>query len=228
MKKPQRKSIWEQGPALLSHFLYPFFVRFSPNLITFISGVVGLLSIAYAGVSNQHHFSFIPAVGLLIFLVLDFIDGDVARHTGKKSAFGAWFDPLIDKTVEAGVFLCILSAVSLQTSLNIQNIYQVFASYCAFSILQFSLVMDRLIRTDSSQGVSPNVGLQENRKFDLLRKVYEHLCRHTVLNHCALILTFSIGVGLNEFLALSHLYFYWTIYSFSLVILPRLVKQSLS
>ena len=228
MKRPQRKSIWEQGPALLSQILYPYFLGFSPNLITAVSGMAGLFSISYVIINSQHYFSAIPAAGLLIFIVLDFVDGDVARHSGRKSAFGAWFDPLIDKIVEAGVFLCILSAASQQTNLTNNNFYQVFGSYCAFSILQFSLVMDRLIKTDIPRGKASPISSSKNKRVGHLMKIYELLSRHTVLNHCALILTFTIGVALNEFLMLIHLYFYWALFSFSLVIFPRLLKQFVS
>ncbi len=93
-----------------------FFIKvgLSPNLITVASIIAGT---ACAVLYIQHNYI---AGSLCLFLsaVLDLIDGTVARKTGSETPFGAVFDWIADKYVDAIVIACAgLSAVPIISGL---------------------------------------------------------------------------------------------------------------
>lgn len=89
----------------LSKPITAFSVRFgiSPNLITFISLLIGFYS-AYL-FSQQEYL-----IGALLFqlsLIVDCSDGEVARYTRKFSNFGRWFDASTDRVKEYTVYAAL-------------------------------------------------------------------------------------------------------------------------
>jgi archaetidylinositol phosphate synthase len=75
----------------------------SPNQLTFISLLCGIASaLLYAG---QH--VYLAAGMLLLSGLFDFIDGGVARISGRTSSFGAAIDWIIDKYVDCLVLIGI-------------------------------------------------------------------------------------------------------------------------
>ena len=92
--------------SVLSRPLIPWFVRlrFSPNAITGLSALFGLL----AGFSLALGTARMGGVGAVCFLlsnVLDECDGKVARLTNRSSRLGALLDTLADCVVHAAFFL---------------------------------------------------------------------------------------------------------------------------
>lgn len=86
----------------LSKPITSFSVKFgiSPNLITFISLIVGFYC-AYLFSQSQY------LAGAIIFqlsLIIDCSDGEVARYTRKFSDFGRWFDASTDRVKEYLVY----------------------------------------------------------------------------------------------------------------------------
>lgn len=93
-----------------------FFCRIgvTPNQVSLLALFFGLLS-AYLFFRQMF-----PAgsVALLISAILDLVDGAVARQTSKQTRFGAVFDWIVDKYVDALVLLGIgLSGIAIITRL---------------------------------------------------------------------------------------------------------------
>lgn len=84
----------------------------SPNVITILSLLAGL-ACAY----NYACSSFlIGSVFLFISAILDLLDGTVARHSGKETRFGAVFDWIADKYIDAIVIIGVgISAIPIVT-----------------------------------------------------------------------------------------------------------------
>lgn len=78
----------------LANFLVPFFVRlrFSPNQVTFLSLITGLL----ASYLVFHRYFFWGTLIAIVAIIFDCCDGQVARLTGKTSPFGRGMDGLCD------------------------------------------------------------------------------------------------------------------------------------
>ncbi|MBI2583588.1 MAG: CDP-alcohol phosphatidyltransferase family protein [Candidatus Aenigmarchaeota archaeon] len=75
----------------------------SPNMISLLVLVTGLAAayMIYTG-------SFAPAIILILVSgILDFLDGAVAKATGRTTKFGGILDSTIDKTTEIAVYLAI-------------------------------------------------------------------------------------------------------------------------
>ena len=79
------------------------FVRLhlSPNQLSLLSLVAGFACMALF--ATQHFFS--GALLLFASAVLDLVDGSVARLTNRHSCFGAVFDWIVDKYVDAAALL---------------------------------------------------------------------------------------------------------------------------
>jgi phosphatidylglycerophosphate synthase len=84
--------------------------RVTPNAITTLALILGLLSAwLYALGGSATHFG-----GALFMLacLFDHADGELARMTGRTSAFGHYYDLIADALVLTALFLCIGAGLS--------------------------------------------------------------------------------------------------------------------
>jgi len=84
--------------------------RFVPNILTFIRlglTIVFLAMILYSPkVSNRPFFLDIAFVLFVIAGLTDIVDGHVARRYNATTKFGRIIDPLVDKILVCGAFIC--------------------------------------------------------------------------------------------------------------------------
>lgn len=78
-------------------------LRVSPNQITLISFAIGLLS-AYEFSRGDFRSIFTGAILLQLSIIVDCVDGELARYTRKFSQLGAWLDAITDRIKEYLVF----------------------------------------------------------------------------------------------------------------------------
>jgi len=78
-------------------------LRVTPNQITLISFAIGLLS-AYEFSRGDFWSIFAGALLLQLSIIIDCVDGELARYTRKFSALGAWLDAITDRIKEYLVF----------------------------------------------------------------------------------------------------------------------------
>lgn len=87
-----------------------FMLRFIPNILTlgrFVLSVVFLIMILQSPtVENRPFFLDIAFVIFVIAGLTDIVDGAVARKLGVASKFGRIIDPLVDKVLVCGTFVC--------------------------------------------------------------------------------------------------------------------------
>ena len=76
----------------------------TPNQVTLISFGIGLYS-AYAFSQGTFWQIFLGAVLLQLSIIVDCVDGELARYTRKFSQLGAWLDAVTDRVKEYMVFL---------------------------------------------------------------------------------------------------------------------------
>jgi|SRR3989339_515970 len=75
----------------------------SPNIISLFVLITGLAAAYFIYIG-----SFAISIVLILFSgIFDFLDGAVAKATGKVTKFGAMLDSIIDKTTEIAVYLAI-------------------------------------------------------------------------------------------------------------------------
>ncbi|MCE9536416.1 MAG: CDP-alcohol phosphatidyltransferase family protein, partial [Nitrospirae bacterium] len=75
----------------------------SPNAITMVATVVGLVSAAGFGVGT-YSAGIIAALLFQLAAIIDCCDGEVARLTFTESPFGAWLDIAMDNVVHMAIF----------------------------------------------------------------------------------------------------------------------------
>jgi phosphatidylglycerophosphate synthase len=76
-------------------------LRIHPNVLTFVGVLINLLA-AWALATGR----FVTAGGIMIGAnIFDFIDGKVAREMGMESAFGGFWDSVMDRFSDLALFL---------------------------------------------------------------------------------------------------------------------------
>jgi len=129
------------------------FVRchITPNQISVLSLVAG---IACAILFFERHF-FWGSLALLLSAILDLIDGSVARMTNRHTKFGAVFDWIIDKYIDAIVLLGIgLSGTAIISQ------YVTVPPVTDFAIVAFAII-GSLMNTFIKPVVYAEIGYRE-------------------------------------------------------------------
>lgn len=75
----------------------------APNAVTVVSLLLGLLTAVLCGIGGRPMLV-LAAVLLQVSLVLDCVDGEIARYTRRFSPLGAWLDVTGDRLKENGVY----------------------------------------------------------------------------------------------------------------------------
>ena len=81
-------------------------LRLTPNQVTITSFLIGLLS-AYEFSKGEFWATFAGAVLLQLSIIVDCVDGELARYTRKFSSFGAWLDAITDRIKEYLVYFAL-------------------------------------------------------------------------------------------------------------------------
>ena len=81
-------------------------LKMTPNQVTLISFAIGLLS-AYEFSKGNFWAIFTGAVLLQLSIIIDCVDGELARYTRKFSQLGAWLDAITDRIKEYLVFFAL-------------------------------------------------------------------------------------------------------------------------
>ncbi len=76
----------------------------TPNQVTIFSFAIGMFS-AYSFSRGNFWSIFLGATLLQLSLIVDCVDGELARYTRKFSEFGAWLDAVTDRVKEYMVYL---------------------------------------------------------------------------------------------------------------------------
>ncbi len=141
----------------------------SPNTITLVSFVIGLLA-ALAFAQGTRPWLVLGAIALQVSLIVDCVDGEVARATRRFSALGAWLDASTDRVKEyaayaglaAGAVIGGLSAWWVAVVLIVVQTVRHMADYTFARIqrLREAQVSPRAL-TDPDDGASDGLGLLE-------------------------------------------------------------------
>ena len=81
-------------------------LKMTPNQVTLISFAIGLFS-AYEFSRGTFWTIFAGAILLQLSIIIDCVDGELARYTRQFSALGAWLDAITDRIKEYLVFFAL-------------------------------------------------------------------------------------------------------------------------
>ena len=194
-KTPKRTVITESILNFLSIPITKIIIKtnLTPNFITFFGGLLALFGIIIFPFHKT-----ISCLLLLLYLLFDLVDGDIARAKNLYSKLGWWGDKMIDKSVES--FLIFSCFYTYKGNLFLE--YSLFIILCFVYITQFSMEAINNLKINSRKGSSENVinfeknNFQEKNKVNFLnksRKNFIILLDNLTLGHSTLILMLSFG-----------------------------------
>ena len=96
---PQRDNFFEAIYSSIAKSITPFFLNFTPNQVTILSGIFGIIG-SFLLISDNYLALFFSAILIQLFSILDLVDGDIARIKNLQSKFGMWLDIFFDKLVD--------------------------------------------------------------------------------------------------------------------------------
>src|SRR5579871_4503919 len=85
--------------------------RISPNVLTFLGLVINTIAAILFGYANSTNYSRMFLYAGLVIIgagIFDMVDGRVARATNQVTAFGAFFDSVIDRYSDVALFFGLL------------------------------------------------------------------------------------------------------------------------
>ena len=195
-KSPNRKVLSEYVLNILSKPFTKVFLRtnYSPNFITFLGGLLALIGIILFPLNKLFSSLFI-----LFYLILDLVDGDIARAKKIFTKLGKWGDSIVDKAVES--LLIFAAFIEYKGNENIE--YCLFITIAFVYITQFSMeIINSQKRIDSLVLESNDINIQKKiikfnklKVFSLLRykKFLIFLLDNLSLGHSTLILMLTFG-----------------------------------
>lgn len=130
--------------------------RFTPNHVTLLSFVLGLVS-AWSFFQGGYELGLMGAGGLIVSVWLDGVDGEIARIKFMDSTFGAKLDIYCDNIVHIAVFFSIGMGLFHARG---EMTYLYLGGLAAFGSLICFLMLGSAIAEGKSQA---NFTLQENR-----------------------------------------------------------------
>ena len=144
----------------------------SANTVSVFAGAVGMLGCLFIMLGG--HFALPGIIMLLLFSVLDAVDGNIARTKGKWSAGGEFFDGAGGTLADAFLYLAIGVAAYRTTSLFVENRYLFIILGATASIFDCMArcVYHRFMIAEYKQGTAKKEGsIESNRKKGKLRLV---------------------------------------------------------
>jgi len=90
----------------------------TPNQVTIASFAIGLYA-AYLFAQGDFWSILLGAVLLQVSIIVDCVDGELARYTRKFSELGAWLDAITDRVKEYAVFLGLAYGAYVQNGQNL-------------------------------------------------------------------------------------------------------------
>jgi phosphatidylglycerophosphate synthase len=93
-------------------------VRATPNQVTLASFAIGLYA-AYLFAQGDTWSLIIGAILLQVSLIVDCVDGELARYTRRFSELGAWLDAITDRVKEYAVFLGLAYGAFVEKGQNL-------------------------------------------------------------------------------------------------------------
>ncbi|MDN5558055.1 MAG: CDP-alcohol phosphatidyltransferase family protein [Ruaniaceae bacterium] len=148
----------ERGRSVANAVLGPvarLFVKMgiSPDAVTYAGTALGI-AVSF-GILARGHLVAGPLL-LAFILVTDSIDGQMARQTGRSSAWGAFLDSTLDRATDAAVFLSIALA-----SQSFDGVLGTVTYGLALAIVPLAMLVSYTRARGEAVGANPSRGLAE-------------------------------------------------------------------
>ena len=192
-----RKNFVEAFYSIISKFLSKYIVKTSltPNQITIISGTFGIIG-AFLLILQSKTGLICAGISIQLFIILDLVDGDIARMKSMQSLFGKWLDIFFDKLNDFLIIIGLSVGVYKRTQ-NITALYLGLIVMGLIFFIQFLMVSNSIIFKDE---VNSKTSFGKRRESDnskpkrmlLLNNIRQVIGKHFLMEHCTFLLIVSI------------------------------------
>ena len=163
----------------------------SANNITILGATLGLLGSIIFFFSESLQIKFFAFLMIYLYLVFDFIDGDLARYKNQISDKGYFLDIFFDKIIFIALIIISLSEINLIFS-ELQMLYFIMAFLPFF--FQFNLIIFTNLKKKGVNIVTWSVDNLEEKKISKFILIYRKLFFPTHIN---IVFLLSLGLFLN-------------------------------
>ena len=198
-KIPQRKNIFERIYHLPSHKTAQWLSEFpiTANQVTLFSGLCGIAA-AYLFSLGDHKYLLWGALLLQAFILLDFIDGDLARIKKRTSLFGKLLDICFDKMVVFLLFFGTSWGLFLKT--RDTNVWILgLLGLGSFFGVQFFVVLSNRFNAILDGAGHPSDSKKIDRENNLINRARNitKLLNHFMIGHVNLCAIFTLSAVFN-------------------------------
>ena len=158
----------------------------TPNQITFVGGVFAFLGIIfYQG--NR----FISTILIVLYMIFDLVDGDIAREKKMFSKLGWWGDKMVDRVVESALLISFYISFDGDT----KNQLLILFVFAYTFISQFSMeAINQIVRGNKKNNNSNNNQPRYQNKINLrIKKILLVFTNNFTLAHHSLLFLLTIG-----------------------------------
>lgn len=166
-----RSSLIEQLIDSLSRIFFKILKdkAISPNQITFIGILFGLSGCLIFYFKNNIYLNLIAFILLILYLIFDFVDGDLARHKNKISQVGYFLDIFGDKLIMIFMLAVVyLKAFDGNEKINLLNL--ILLSTPIF--FQFNLVIFNTMKSKNENFLKKKEQNNSNFIINIYRSIF--------------------------------------------------------
>ena len=174
---------------------------FTPNQITVVSALMGI----FAGILFIYDFWTLGAISIFICMVLDGLDGEIARIKNMKSKYGSFFDSLLDKFAD-GFIIFGIAYSSIEFYGNIALVIGFFSAMFAVLLTSYSASLIQLLGNIDTYWENEKPKFPDSRDIRLFILIFGSL-GNIFVNWSALLSVFIIFL-LSFVKVISRLFFY--------------------
>jgi|BioPla2DNA2_1021312.scaffolds.fasta_scaffold81419_2 phosphatidylglycerophosphate synthase len=151
----------------ISWMIVNIWPNITPNQLTVVGGSIGVVGALLLAIPSQLALV-VGSLILLLWTVLDALDGEIARFTGKSSITGAFLDNVFDHVILALIFASLTIHLTLMQSSTCLIILGIGATiFFALGRLSVGLRSENLLKADirlSMLGGKPKDEIQNFRR----------------------------------------------------------------
>ncbi len=199
LKSQKKRSVWSEWLLnRISSYVSIYMLRtdITANQVTVISGAIGLIGVVV------YSFNVLFSIPLILsYLVLDLVDGDIAREKNQCTYFGSWSDTMLDKLIEASLILSCMFRVYGDNTLQLILAFAMLLNFvCQFSMQIINTTTNSINEFKKKGDKSKSTRNTEDSAKNLLLLIVDNLS----IGHSSLILLLLfLPLILNNFLSYS-------------------------
>ena len=208
---PKRTNIFEYLINIPTKQFTKLILRtdFTPNQITLVGGVFALLGIIFYQ-DNR----FISTILVVLYMIFDLVDGDIARQKKMFSKLGWWGDKMVDRVVESALLISFYISFDGDT----KNQFLILFVFAYTFISQFSMeAINQVVRGNkekNSNNIENNQPRYQNKINLRIKKILLVFTNNFTLAHHSLLFLLTIGTLIISKEFILFLLLFMSIFSF--------------